>query len=96
MSLSCFCQAHCFSIILTPKFGILVECIKYVFYHNVLLTFPFSFLFAYQLLWVLKFVLDCSATTVDVEEHMYRLATNMGTPVVTSSQVIVWTIPAMA
>jgi len=29
----------------------------------------------------------CSATSVDVEEHLYRLATNMGITVITSSQV---------
>ena len=29
----------------------------------------------------------CSATSVDVEEHLYRLATGMGITVVTSSQV---------
>lgn len=31
----------------------------------------------------------CSATSVDVEEHLYRLATNMGITVITSSQVSV-------
>ena len=42
-----------------------------------------------------KFVLDCSATSVDVEEHLYRLATSMGITVITSSQVSIWTIPAI-
>jgi hypothetical protein len=32
-------------------------------------------------------VIYCSATSVDVEEHLYRLATNMGITVITSSQV---------
>ena len=32
-------------------------------------------------------IYPCSATSVDVEEHLYRLATNMGITVITSSQV---------
>jgi hypothetical protein len=40
-----------------------------------------------------KFLLDCSATNVDLEEHLYRLATRMGIAVITSSQVSIWTIP---
>jgi hypothetical protein len=40
----------------------------------------------YQLLW-LKAYTCCSATSVDVEEHLYRIATDMGITVVTSSQV---------
>jgi hypothetical protein len=43
-----------------------------------------------------KFLLDdCSATSVDVEEHLYRLATSMGITVITSSQVSIWTVPAI-
>ena len=59
---------------------ILSQC-NFCFFHL------FLFLFADQLLWVLKFILDCSATSVDVEEHLYKLATNMGITVITSSQV---------
>lgn len=56
--------------------------------------FAFSFFYADQLLVGPKLLLDCSATSVDVEEHLYRLATSMGITVITSSQVSIWTIPA--
>ena len=42
-----------------------------------------------------KSVLGCSATSVDVEEHLYRLATSMGITVITSSQVSIWTTPVI-
>ena len=38
-------------------------------------------------------IYPCSATSVDVEEHLYKLATNMGITVITSSQVSAWIIP---
>ena len=40
-------------------------------------------------------IYPCSATSVDVEEHLYRLATSMGITEITSSQVSIWTIPAI-
>jgi len=63
--------------------------------HNALLISCISFSLSLSITVGPKFVLDCSATSVDVEEHLYRLATSMGITVITSSQVSIWTIPAI-
>lgn len=66
-----------------PKFGILDECTKYVAYSFLMFSFPF---FTNKCTALIKHT-HCSATSVDVEEHLYKIATSMGITVITSSQV---------
>ena len=72
-----------------PKFGILDECTKYEFVMKLSQLFLLNNVVDNFVAWLsyYLFTLLYSATSVDVEEHLYQLATEMGITFITSSQV---------
>lgn len=66
-----------------PKYGVLDECTKYASNDIVQIWIIF---FELNMKYFISFFCD-SATSVDVEEHLYKLANEMGITVITSSQV---------